>query len=226
MVEGIAIASTVVALVYSPWGLRSGAHYNPAVTITFFALGRVTQVDAILYVLFQFGGAILGILVAGLLLGSLLKEPPTVWIVTQPGAHGVFVAFLAEFGIALLTMETILLTGGLLRLSRFTGVFVGVLIFLFVSFEAPISGFSMNPARSFGSAVVSGHWTAFWVYIFAPPAGMLAAALLHRMMPAGPSMNCTKLVRNSSQRCIHCGFTPSDSVVPSPLNAPCKIRRD
>jgi aquaporin Z len=226
MVEGIAIAGTVVALVYSPWGLRSGAHYNPAVTLTFFTLGRVRPVDALLYVVFQFGGAIFGIFVAGLFLGSLLKEPPTVWIVTQPGAHGVFVAFLAEFGIAFLTMETILLTGGLLRLSRFTGVFIGVLIFLFVSFEAPISGFSMNPARSFGSAVVSGHWTAFWIYVLAPPAGMLAAASLNRMMSAWPSTSCTKLVRNGSQRCIHCGFTPSDIVEPSRLNSLCKIRRD
>jgi aquaporin Z len=208
MLEGLVIAGTAVTLVYSPWGLRSGAHYNPAVTITFFALGRVKLVDAAFYVLFQSMGAVVGILVAGLLIGTLLTDPPTTWIVTQPGSYGILVALASELAIACLTMGTILTTGGRPFLARFTGVFAGVLIFLYVSFEAPLSGFSMNPARSFGSAVVSGYWAAFWIYVFAPPAGMLAAAGTYRLLSVRPEATCAKIVRNGAQRCIHCGFVP------------------
>jgi aquaporin Z len=208
MLEGLAIAGTAVTLVYSPWGLRSGAHYNPAVTITFCALGRVKPVDAVFYVLFQFMGAVAGILAAGLLIGSLLTGPPTTWIVTQPGPYGIPVALASELAIACLTMGTILATSGRPFLARFTGVFVGALIFVYISIEAPLSGFSMNPARSFGSAAVSGHWAAFWIYLFAPPAGMLAAAGLDRLLSARPEVTCAKIVRNDSQRCIHCGFVP------------------
>ena len=208
IVEGMAIASTVMALVYSPLGLRSGAHYNPAVTLTFFMLGRVKRADAAFYVAAQFAGAVVGIVVAVLLLGSLVRDPPVVWIVTQPGTHGSAIAFAAEFVISFLLMEVVLVTGGSSSLSRFTGIFVGVLVFLYVCFEAPISGFSMNPARSFASAVAAGSWKAFWIYVSAPPAGMLAAALLNRSVPALPLMNCAKLVHGDAYRCIHCGFVP------------------
>jgi aquaporin Z len=209
MVEGMAIGSTAIGLVYSPWGLRSGAHYNPAVTLTFLILGRVNLVDAAFYVIFQFAGAFIGIFLSGFILGSLFQEPPTMWIVTRPGEYGVFVAFLAEFAIAFLAMETILITAGLPHLSRFTGIFVGVLIFLFVSFESPLSGFSMNPARSFGSAAAAGYWRAFWIYVLVPPTGMLVAAFLNRSISTWPSTNCAKLAANCSHRCIHCGFTPA-----------------
>lgn len=222
MLEGLAIAGTAVTLVYSPWGLRSGAHYNPAVTITFCALGRVKPVDAVFYVFFQFMGAVAGILVAGLLIGSLLTDPPTTWIVTQPGLYGIPVALASELAIACLTMGTILTTSGRPLLARFTGVFVGALIFVYISIEAPLSGFSMNPARSFGSAVVSGHWTAFWIYIFAPPAGMLASAGIYRMLSPRRVATCAKVVRNGSQRCIHCGFVPGTTATSdrTPVCAP------
>jgi aquaporin Z len=208
VVEGLAIAATVVALIYSPLGLRSGAHFNPAVTLTFLTLGRVKRADAAFYVASQFAGAVVGILVAGLLLGSLVREPPVVWIVTQPGMHGAAIAFAAEFAISFLLMEVVLVTGGSSNLSRFTGVFVGALVFLYVCFEAPISGFGMNPARSFASAAASGSWRAFWIYLSAPTAGMLSAALLNRSVPALPLMSCAKLVHDDAYRCIHCGFVP------------------
>jgi aquaporin Z len=208
MVEGLFIAGTVVTLIYSPWGLRSGAHYNPTVTLTFLMLGRVTWVDAVFYVLFQFVGAVIGIGLAGLVLGPLLREPPVRWIVTQPGVYGTAVAFAAEAVISFLVMEVILVSGGLPGLHRYTGVLVGIMIFTFICIESPISGFSMNPARTFGSAIASGHWMAFWVYVFAPPMGMLTAAMLNRTMTALPSANCAKLVHSPLYPCIHCGMQP------------------
>jgi aquaporin Z len=181
-------------------------------------------IDAVYYVASQILGAIIGISIAGLLLGSLLRDPPTTWIVTQPGADGVVVALLAEFVVAFLVMETILVTGALPSLSRFTGAFVAILVFLFISFESPLSGFSMNPARSLGSAAVSGHWTAFWIYVLAPPLGMLTAVLLKRSLRWAPSSNCAKLVRSSSQRCIHCGFTPKPGGEQADPGPRCKAR--
>src|SRR2546423_301408 len=64
---GFAMAGTAIGLIYSPWGQQSGAHLNPAVTLTFWRLGKVAPVDAVLYVLFQFSGAIAGVLLAVLL---------------------------------------------------------------------------------------------------------------------------------------------------------------
>jgi aquaporin Z len=209
VIEGIAIASTVVGLTYSRWGRRSGAHFNPAVTVTFLALGKVRSGDALYYTVFQVIGAVLGLQLAGLLLGVALREPPVRWIVTQPGAHGVAVAFAAEFAIAWVLMSTILWVGGNPRLMRATGLFAGGLVFSYICFEAPLSGFSMNPARTFASAAASGSWTAFWIYVVAPPAGMLLAALTARCFVKLPMLACAKLVHDGSTRCIHCGYTPT-----------------
>lgn len=209
VVEGVAIAGTVIGLSYSPWGRRSGAHFNPAVTLTFLALRRVRLRDASYYTLFQVIGALLGLLLAGSILGAALREPPVHWIVTQPGSQGIAVAFVAEFIIAWILMTTILWVGGNARLMRATALFAGGLVFLYICFEAPLSGFSMNPARTFASAVASGSWTAFWVYLVAPPAGMLTAALVGRFFTRMPMLACAKLVHDRSTRCIHCGYVPA-----------------
>jgi aquaporin Z len=105
-------------------------------------------------------------------------------------------------------MSTILWVGGKPRLMRFTGVFAGMFVFLCICFEAPFSGFSMNPARTFASAIVSGSWIGLWIYLIAPPAGMLAAAALARSFESVPMMACAKLVHDRSSPCIHCGYTP------------------
>ena len=223
MAQGVVIAGTGASLVYSPWGMRSGAHFNPSVTLTFLVLGRVRLIDAAYYMAFQVIGGVAGISIAGLLLGSLLRDPPTLWIVTRPGPHGVLVALVAEIVVAFVAMETILLTAALPATSKFTGAFVAALVFLFITLESPLSGFSMNPARSFGSAALSGHWTAFWIYVLAPPSGMLAAALLNRSLRGTPSSNCAKLVRNGAQRCIHCGYTPSPADERADLSGGCEI---
>jgi aquaporin Z len=202
--EAVAIAPTIALLIYSPWGRRSGAHFNPAITVTFWALGKVALRDALLYTAFQGLGAILGLLIAELILGAALREPPVMWIVTRPGPYGVAVALLAEFTVAFILMRTILWMGGRPRIGRLTGLFVGLLAFLCVCFEAPLSGFSINPARSFASALASGYWTAFWIYLIAPPAGMLAAAGIARVQLT-PMLSCAKLTHDHDRPCIHCG---------------------
>src|SRR5205823_1264955 len=93
---GAAMGTTAVAIICSPWGKRSGAHFNPAVTLTFFRLGKITTFDAVFYIAAQFGGGILGVIVARLIFGSLLADTAVNFVATLPGRSGVGAAFAAE----------------------------------------------------------------------------------------------------------------------------------
>jgi aquaporin Z len=79
------------------------------------------------------------------------------------------------------------------RLARFTGVFAAVLVALFISVAAPISGMSINPARSFGSTVWAGNWSSLWIYWLAPPLGMLSGVELQRLLTRRRERLCGKL---------------------------------
>ena len=181
---GITMGCTAIALIYSPWGKRSGAHMNPSVTLAFFSLGRISAVNAAGYILFQFVGGWLGVLIASLFLGPAFSQSPVRFIVTQPGAAGAGVAFGAEIAMSFTLMLTILLISNETRWARYTGIAAGLLIALFVGFEAPVSGMSLNPARTLASALPAHDWNQLWVYFTAPIAGMwLAARAFHALTP-------------------------------------------
>ena len=93
---GLAMGSTAVAIIYSPWGQRSGAHMNPAVTLTFFRLGKVARPDVVGYVTAQFAGAIVGIAAAAVALGGMVSDPSVNYVTTLARARGDAVAFVAE----------------------------------------------------------------------------------------------------------------------------------
>lgn len=97
---GLAMGLTAIALIYSPWGQRSGAHVNPAVTLTFLCLGKVMPWDAAFYIAAQFIGGVRGVLVSKLLLGAILAHPSVSYVTTVVGPTGVGVAFFAEAAIA------------------------------------------------------------------------------------------------------------------------------
>jgi aquaporin Z len=198
---GLAMGLTAVALIYSPWGTRSGAHLNPAVTLTFFRLGRVGPWDALAYGLAQCVGGVAGVLVARTALGPALAHPSVNYIVTVPGPAGASVAFAAEAAITFVLMSVVLVVSSDARRARFTGLCAGALVALWITLEAPLSGMSMNPARTLGPAVVAGEWTAFWVYVAAPPLGMLVAAEAHARL-ARRTVPCAKLHHDDVQRCI------------------------
>ncbi len=92
---GLAMGLTAISLIYSPWGQQSGAHFNPAVTLTFLRLGRVAPWDAALYVGAQFVGGVAGLAVAVVAAGSLVGAPSVNYVATLPGPRGMSVAFLA-----------------------------------------------------------------------------------------------------------------------------------
>src|SRR3954469_1304784 len=172
---GFAMGLTAIALIYSPWGMRSGAHLNPAVTLSFWRLGKVAPADAAFYVAAQFAGGAAGTLLLTALFGERFTLPPIAAVATHPGSWDEPAAFAAEIAIAFVLMTTVLTTGASSRLMRWTGVCAGVLVALYITIEAPVSGMSLNPARSVASALPSG----IWIYLTAPVLGMLLAAELH-----------------------------------------------
>ncbi|HZR84933.1 MAG TPA: aquaporin [Candidatus Binatia bacterium] len=204
---GLAMGATAVALIYSPWGRRSGAHFNPAVTIAFHRLGKIGTRDAIGYVVAQCAGGIAGIELARLLLGMSLADPSVGFVATVPGAGGIPGAFVGEIVISFLQMATVLvLANG--RHARATGLVAGALVATWISIEGPLSGTSMNPARSLASAVAAHVWTGFWVYLTAPVIGMLAAAEAYVHTRGADRVLCAKLRHDDgASRCIfRCGY--------------------
>jgi aquaporin Z len=208
---GVTMGLTAIALIYSPWGKQSGAHLNPAVTLTFLRLGKVNRVDAFFYILAQFIGGWLGIILASWGLGDAIMHPAVKHIVTIPGADGVGIAFLAEFAISFGLMIMILIVSNRPRLARWTGLFAGLLIATYITLEAPLSGMSMNPARTLASAILAHNWTAIWVYFTAPLIGMLAAAEVYIRWLGRHPVLCAKLHHHNPKRCIFCGSNPRSS---------------
>src|ERR1043166_2167483 len=145
---GIAMGLTAIALIYSPWGQRSGAHMNPATTLAFLRLGKIAPWDAIFYIAAQFVGGVCGVLVSKLVLGNVIAHRSVSFVATVPGPSGALFAFVAELVIACGMMLMVLHATNTTNLARYTGCFAGTLVALYITFEAPLSGMSMNPART------------------------------------------------------------------------------
>jgi aquaporin Z len=206
VLTGIAMGVTAIGIVYSPWGQRSGAHFNPCVTLTFWHLGKVAPWDAMFYVAAQFVGAILGVLGAAAILGGLIAHPEVNYVATVPGAGGPLAAFAAELSISFGLMVVVLVATNTPRLARYTGLFCGALVATYISIEAPISGMSMNPARSFAPAFVAQIWSGLWVYFTAPPLGMLLAGEAYVRAGRRNRVGCAKLHHQNKKRCIFCEY--------------------
>jgi len=207
LLYGLAMGATAVAIVMSPWGKQSGAHFNPGITFTFYRLGKLDFWDAFFYATGQFLGAIGHVAVAGYLLRGAVANYSVRYAVTVPGVYGSAVAFLAELAISFALMITVLFVTNRETLARYTPYFAGALVATFLTFEYPLSGMSMNPARTLGSAFSASYWNAIWIYFTAPPLGMLAAAELFLQVRGGVPPICAKLHHANNKRCIfHCGY--------------------
>ncbi len=206
---GAAMGLTAIALIHSPWGKRSGAHMNPAVTLTFLRLGKIRALDAIFFIAAQSVGGILGVLVVAAALGSAFTDAPVSYAATMPGSRGPWIAFIAELAISGALMFVILTLSGTARLARFTGLAAGSLVALYISFESPLSGMSMNPARTIASAAPGMLWENLWIYLTAPVLGMLGGAQLFLAVRGAQRLACAKLLHPADARCIHCGYQPA-----------------
>jgi len=198
---GLAVGATVVAIVMSPWGKQSGGHMNPALTLAFYRLGKVSLPDALFYLVAQFSGAVGGVCIARYLLPHTVGRAVR-YAVTAPGVRGSAVAFLGELMISFVLMSTILVASNCETLTRYTPYLVGFLYATFIILEAPLSGMSMNPARSFAPALHASYWHALWLYFAAPTLGMLVAAEVFLRARGGVHPFCAKLHHTNNKRCI------------------------
>ena len=201
---GVAMGLTLVVLVYSPWGRRSGAHMNPAVTLTFWRLGKVASADLVGYIVAQFVGGAAGVWIAAAVLGMALQHPSVRYVVTEPGAAGVWAAFAGETAIALVQMRLVLALSSSMQWRRYTGVCAALGVALYITVESPISGMSMNPARSVASAIVAHSWRAIWVYFAAPIAGMALAAATFIRQRGAIAAPCGKMMHSTP--CHFCDY--------------------
>jgi aquaporin Z len=207
LLYGLAMGGTAIGIVMSPWGKQSGGHFNPGITFTYFRLGKVYRWDTLFYITGQFVGAIVGVCVARYVLVETPGDSSVRYAITSPGVYGTAVAFAAEVAISFVAMLMILFATNQEKLARLTPYFAGALVASYLTFEAPLSGMSMNPARSFGSAVHAIYWHALWIYFTAPVLGMMAAAEVFLRVRGGVPPLCAKLHHANDKRCIfHCGY--------------------
>jgi len=189
-----------VCMTYSTWGKRSGAHLNPAVTMAFLQLGSLRAADAFWYVLAQFAGAVT---VGGFMAWVLARwyaHPDVKFNVTEPGEAGLGVALLTEAGIAALLMLILLWTLHSEKLRSYTGWMLALLLGVYIVFIPPLSGMSLNPARSLGTAVPAGNYGTLWVYFVGPLAAMWLVAVLFKRFYHGDSLACAVIAG--------CAFAP------------------
>lgn len=212
---GVAMGLTAIAIIYSPWGKQCGAHINPAVTLTFLRLGKIRAIDAAFYIAAQFLGGALGVALVWVILGSAFADPPVDFVNTRPGVAGLIVAYLVEVAMALGLMLMVLIALASMRLMRFIGLFAGLMVATYIAILGPFSGMSINPARSFASALPSQYWEHLWLYFTAPVIGMQLAVSIFRLAELGHERFCAKLVHDDAYRCIHCGHEPAKQSVES-----------
>src|SRR6185437_10592112 len=162
---------------------KSGAQINPSVTLTMLLLKKISLSDALFYIIFQVAGGALGVCLVAAMLPTYISHPSVNYVVTIPGKEGVIAAMVGESIISFLMMFITLITSNSKnkKIQHLTGFVAALLIISFVTFEAPYSGFSMNPARTIASALPSQIWTTWPLYMVIPPFSMLCAALLYNI---------------------------------------------
>jgi len=180
---GVAITFglVVMAMIYA-FGETSGAHLNPAVTMGFAAAGRMRGVMVPAYIAAQ----VVGALAASVLLRALFPENARLGATIPTGAA--WRSFVFEVVLSWMLMLVILrVTSGSKESGLMAGIAIGGVVGLEALFAGPISGASMNPARSLGPAVVSGMHQSLWVYLAAPVVGALLAVPVNHVIQQSPA---------------------------------------
>jgi len=166
---GLTFGLIVMAMIYA-LGDISGAHINPAVTIAFWAAGRTPGKEVAPYLVAQ----VIGAIAASAVLRLLFLEHPDLGATLPAGSW--WQSFVLEVLLTFILMFVILnVSTGAKEKGIMAGAAVGAVVALEALFGGPISGASMNPARSLGPALVSGHLESLWIYLTAPILGALLA---------------------------------------------------
>jgi len=178
---GAAVALLLAGLILSPPGKASGGHMNPAISLAMWRFGVFPGAGVMPYSIAQLLGSVLGVLAARVVWGQVVAEPPVVYAVLQPGPlWSTAELFTAET----LSMAVIVLIVGMClaedRLAPFVPWVVGILIGMAIAVLGTSTGGSVNPARQFGPAAVSGQTHFLSVYLLAPMLGAVIAAWLRQ----------------------------------------------
>lgn len=182
---GLTFGLVVMAVIYSI-GSISGAHINPAVSIAFWISKRFSGKEVLPYIISQFLGAIL----ASLTLSFMFPQHELLGATLPAGSWEQ--SFVMEFILTFVLMFVILLMSeGSKEVGVMTGFAVGMVVAFEAIFAGPVSGASMNPARSLAPALVSGHLTHLWLYIIATTLGASASVFAVRLIKDSSSDNHT-----------------------------------
>ncbi len=177
MAVGLSFGLIVMAMIFT-FGHVSGAHINPAISIAFFALGRIDASRLAGYVIAQLAGAALAGVAITAIVGAKGDAGATV-----PSIHGVSGAFTSELVLTFFLALVVLVVA---TDSRAEGSMAAIAVGGYVAMAAtgwgPVAGASMNPARSFGPALAANVWTSHWVYWLAPIAGALLAVAAYHIL--------------------------------------------
>lgn len=182
-IVGAAVALLLTGLILSPLGRASGAHTNPAISLAMWRFGVFPGIGVIPYSIAQLLGSVLGVVAAREVWGKVVTESPVVYAALQPAqGWSTWELFATEaLGMAVI----VFLVGVCLsvhRLTPFVPWVVGALVGLGIAVLGTASGGSLNPARQFGPAIVSGQTRFLWVYLLAPLVGAAIAAWLRSLL--------------------------------------------
>jgi len=176
---GFTFGLIVAAMIYAI-GHISGAHINPAVTLSFTLTRHFPVRDVPGYLRAQLAGAVAASLLTKGLYGNTAHLGATL------PSHGAAQALVLEMALTFLLMFVIMAVATDVRaVGEAAALAIGGYVALAATFAGPIAGASMNPARSFGPALVSNDWTAWWVYWAGPIAGALLGALAYQLVRTG-----------------------------------------
>ena len=186
-VIGLVQAFVLAMLIYT-LGATSGAHFNPAVSVTLAALRKIAPVDALIYILLQLAGAVAAVLVTKLLLsdegrGADYGAAVPGAFISGKGSLALVVEIIGTFVLMWAIMGTAVNPRGE---RSWAGLVIGITLGFAVMTLGPLDGGSFNPARWFGPALVSGTWTAGWAYIVGPLVGAFAAGVLYSVLVLRP----------------------------------------
>lgn len=198
---GLVVGLVVTAMIYSPWGRRSGSHLNPAITLAYARLGKIGRWDALFYLVAQVvaGLAAVALLRSGVLLPAAVSPAS---LSTSLGPNTMWAAFATELVLSASAMLLILFTSNHASWFRFTGVLYALLIMLIVACAAPLSGFGMNLARLLAVDLSGAAAAAAWLNLLPPLIGMQLAVEAWRLFTGRAQPLCAKLAHNTHGRCI------------------------
>lgn len=196
MVSHVGVALTfgmiVTAMIYA-LGETSGAHINPAVTIAFWIARRFETIHVVPYIVAQFSGALL----ASVTLRLLFPEHASLGTTLPIGSW--YQTFVLEFILTAMLMFVILrVSSGSKETGIMAGAAIGITVGLEAMFAGPITGASMNPARSLAPAWISGVTESLWIYLTATTAGAIFAVLLDHLVNEDSSDSSTDAIPEKS----------------------------